>query len=95
MLLILNRLELISFLAYGHCWPFFVFLFKSPYRILDLRFQTIKGTLLLPSWINHIYSQQPNVAELLSALLDNASEKVMQDDSSVLSELHMGLSFIR
>jgi len=31
----------------------------------------------------------------LSALLDNASVKVMQDDSSLLSELHMGLSLIR
>lgn len=29
------------------------------------------------------------------ALLDNASVKVMQDDSSSLSELHMGLSLTR
>ena len=75
-------------------WPLlanFVFLFKSFYRILELHFWNAVVALLDKPDLGNATKRGRTV----SALLDNASVKVMQDDSSLLSELHTGLSLIR
>jgi hypothetical protein len=41
------------------------------------------------------FANKKSGRKLLNELLDNASVKVKQDDSSVLSELRMGLSVTR
>jgi hypothetical protein len=65
--------------------------FKSFYRILELHFWNAVVALLDKPDLGKATKRGRTV----SALLDNASVKVMQDDSSLLSELHMGLSLIR
>ena len=70
-------------------------LFKPFYRIKITVTKLLRNALSALLECPHLGPPTKKWQRTFNELLDNASVKVKQDDSSVLSELHMGLSVTR